>query len=174
MVGGACRLRRWFGLSRGRRRHTGFLADFGVRLSGCEGVRGRVWNVCAACLRCGGGVSAACRKWVRVSCGQRHIVEGRVRAMGADGRDLSSMVLVAPISSTDNGFPLHISIGEVARSDGRRGVVEGFAQIERVRAIDPAARKVRKVAEVSSARMQEVTRALLETVVSARVRASAA
>ena len=48
---------------------------------------------------------------------------------------LAALTLVAPITSRDNGFPLHIPIGE-----DERNPVFGFVQVEGLRSVDLASR----------------------------------
>lgn len=48
---------------------------------------------------------------------------------------LYNMISVAPITNTDNGFPLHVSLGSTTKT-------KGFIIMEQVKSIDLSARKV--------------------------------
>lgn len=63
---------------------------------------------------------------------------------------MSSMTVVVPVTSTDNGYPLHVRISSTG------GEVTGFACVEQLRAIDLEARRARKVAELPREDMSEV------------------
>lgn len=54
---------------------------------------------------------------------------------------MSALTLVAPITSTDNGFPLHIPLAD-------ENDIHGFIQCETIRAIDLGARKHKNAIEV--------------------------
>lgn len=55
---------------------------------------------------------------------------------------MSALTLIAPITSTDNGFPLHIRIAD-------ENDIHGFIQCEAIRAVDLSARKHKNVVEVT-------------------------
>ena len=63
---------------------------------------------------------------------------------------MSSMTVVVPITSVDNGYPLHVEV----EADG--GEVHGFACVEQLRALDLVARRTRKVAQATGASMSNV------------------
>ena len=63
----------------------------------------------------------------------------------------SSLVLVCPITSADNGYPLHISIGSTLTG------VSGFACVEQIRTLDLAHRDAITVGRVSENVVAAVT-----------------
>lgn len=60
----------------------------------------------------------------------------------------SSLVMVVPITSTDNGYPLHVPV--------RARNVEGFAVVEATRALDVEQRGYRIVGSVDDATMRAI------------------
>ena len=60
----------------------------------------------------------------------------------------SSMTMVVPITSTDNGYPMHVAIECKA--------VYGWACVEQARALDLQARRCRKVGEVDAEAMSAI------------------
>ena len=67
---------------------------------------------------------------------------------------LTNLTLLAPITSTDNGFPLHVQIKP-------GNPVEGFAQCEALRALDLSNRKgVRNIGAVDDDTLSSVLEAI--------------
>lgn len=62
----------------------------------------------------------------------------------------TSMTMLAPITSVDNGFPFHVP---VSTSDGE---VTGFACVEQIRAMDLCARPTMPLGRVRPTQMNEV------------------
>lgn len=60
----------------------------------------------------------------------------------------SCLVMVVPITSTDNGYPLHVHV--------RTGEVEGFAAVEATRALDVEQRGYRIVGSADDATMRAI------------------
>lgn len=60
----------------------------------------------------------------------------------------SSMTVVCPITSLDNGYPMHVEVG--------CDEAGGFACVEQLRALDLEARRCRHVGFASAAQMGEV------------------
>lgn len=63
---------------------------------------------------------------------------------------MTSMTLVCPITSVDNGFPLHEPIPEGY-------AVEGFVVMEQIRALDLDAQTAKRLDHVSSTDMLPIT-----------------
>lgn len=66
--------------------------------------------------------------------------------------NLYNMISVAPITNTDNGFPLHVPLGSKTKT-------KGFIIMEQIKSIDMSTRKVRFVEHAP----QEVTSKVRET-----------
>lgn len=66
-----------------------------------------------------------------------------------DFNERSSMTAVVPITSSDNGYPMHVRVG------GCEGVY-GWACVEQVRTLDLEARRCRKVDEVNAGTMSAI------------------
>ncbi|MBR6459890.1 MAG: type II toxin-antitoxin system PemK/MazF family toxin [Actinomycetaceae bacterium] len=71
----------------------------------------------------------------------------------------SNMTFVVPVTSTDNGYPLHVDIGMVDMDNG--DVIEGFACVEQAKSLDMYARKGVVVGRMSHEVMQDITDKLL-------------
>lgn len=55
-----------------------------------------------------------------------------------------SLAMAVPITSTDNGYPLHLDIGDIPTED-YSGSIRGYAEIEQLKSLDLAARDARCV-----------------------------
>jgi len=66
----------------------------------------------------------------------------------------SSLVMVCPITSTDNGYPLHIEVG--ANVSG----VSGFICLEQIRALDLNARNAITIGQVTAETLLRVVHLL--------------
>lgn len=63
----------------------------------------------------------------------------------------TSLGIVAPVSRTDNGFPLHLPLPEDC-------LIQGFVCIEQLRAVDLTAREARVVDTLDDETIDEMTR----------------
>lgn len=70
---------------------------------------------------------------------------------------MSSLVVVAPVTSRDNGYPLHVRIND-------DNPVHGFAQCEAIRAMDYYTREAAGCAEVIGALDDDTVARILATV----------
>lgn len=61
----------------------------------------------------------------------------------------SSLVMVAPITSTDNGYPMHVKVGGEAN-------VNGYVAIESMRSLDVAQRGFRHIGYVDDKTLREM------------------
>lgn len=65
------------------------------------------------------------------------------------------LTMVVPITSTDSGYPLHISVGAVPAEDG--GVpIKGFAEVGRMKSLDLRARNAVLVGSIDDAGMDKI------------------
>ena len=67
----------------------------------------------------------------------------------------SNLTMTVPITSVDNGYPLHIDVGAVP-SEGNEPSVEGFAEIEQLKSLDLDARNAVRVGTIDEAGMDRI------------------
>jgi mRNA interferase MazF len=67
---------------------------------------------------------------------------------------MTNLTLLAPVTSTDNGFPLHVPLGQ-------NNAIEGFAQCEALRALDLQSRSgVEHLGEVDDLTLSAILEAV--------------
>lgn len=72
---------------------------------------------------------------------------------------MCNMTFVAPITSTNNGYPLHVPVRDVCLPDGSH--LNGFIAVEQVKSLDLAARFATSVGCMPDDVMERVTDVLL-------------
>lgn len=70
-----------------------------------------------------------------------------------------NLTMICPITSTDNGYPLHVDLGEqrVYAQDSDVDAVHGFVQVEQLKALDLNARQALYVGRLDTATAKHVT-----------------
>ena len=70
-----------------------------------------------------------------------------------------NLTMICPITSTDNGYPLHVDLGEqrVYAQDSDADAVHGFVQVEQLKALDLNARRALYVGRLDTATAKHVT-----------------
>lgn len=61
----------------------------------------------------------------------------------------TGMLIILPITNTDNGFPLHVQLEEKVTTNG-------FVLVEHIKSIDAKARKIKFVEETSNDFIQKI------------------
>lgn len=70
-----------------------------------------------------------------------------------------NLTMICPITSTDNGYPLHVDLGEqqVLVQDSDADVIHGFIQVEQLKALDLNARRALYVGRLDAVTAKHVT-----------------
>lgn len=66
-----------------------------------------------------------------------------------------SLTMTVPITSSDTGYPLHLSVGVVPSEDGVPQI-RGFAQIEQLKSLDLESRHAVKVGSIDAKGMDAI------------------
>ncbi|BDR55363.1 hypothetical protein KIMH_14740 [Bombiscardovia apis] len=70
--------------------------------------------------------------------------------------------IVCPISSNDDGFPLHVKIdGAVSDPAGYPSSITGFAQVEQAKSLDLDARDAEYAGKIADSKVKRMTELLL-------------
>ena len=76
---------------------------------------------------------------------------------------ICNLTMVCPITSTDNGYPLHVDLQEPTTLLGTSAIT-GFIQIEQLKSLDPHARHAQYCGTVSDAVRTRLTELILACV----------
>ncbi len=68
----------------------------------------------------------------------------------------TSLTMVAPITSRDNGFPLHVPLPEVLDMEDGREAVRGVVCVEQARSLDLEARNARIIGRLGRSTMGRI------------------
>ena len=69
---------------------------------------------------------------------------------------VTSLTMVAPITSRDNGFPLHVPLPEVLDMEDGREAVRGVVCVEQARSLDLEARNARIIGRLGRSTMGRI------------------
>lgn len=77
-----------------------------------------------------------------------------------------TLTMICPITSTDNGYPLHVDITDTRMdiAPTRRNEVSGFAEVEQLKALDLNARNTDYVGKLSDRKVRQLTQAALSCI----------
>lgn len=70
---------------------------------------------------------------------------------------MCNLAFICPVTSVDNGYPLHVDIGKPVVLDGSETQVSGFAEVEQIKSLDIDARDARYVGRVSPQVSRRIT-----------------
>lgn len=66
-----------------------------------------------------------------------------------------ALTMTVPVTTADNGYPLHLDVGEVPGENGSPSV-RGFAEVEQLKSLDLQSRNAVKVGSIGPAGMDKI------------------